>query len=195
MKKFIRSIQDKPEIILDKMHIDQVLVQSLSIHQYLNSIFQFEVDLDHLNIHQWSRPRRLARLLNVHPLEVSVNLSWSRTVINFRSHHRTMVTSMLVTMLETKCVVDNYKMFETNIGIQSSTPTNRHQHHCDLERDGRIATVKLKIPEKAFLKSESRTWKNFLYFSQFFHGSILAKSQPLPLVDSFSFRSKTITWM
>ena len=36
-----------------------------------------------------------------------------------------------------------------------------------------IPTVKLKIPGKAFLKSEST----------FFHGSALAKSQPLPLVD------------
>ena len=60
----------------------------------------------------------------------------------------------------------------------------------------RIPTVKLKIPGKAFLKSETRTsvtfklqfltlainrdsgWsKHFLYFSQFFHGSVLAKSQ------------------
>ena len=44
-------------------------------------------------------------------------------------------------------------------------------------------------PGKAFLKSESRTSvtfkkKHFLYFSQFFHGNGLAKSQPLQLVDS-----------
>ena len=59
----------------------------------------------------------------------------------------------------------------------------------------RIPTVKLKIPVKAFLKSESRifvTFKlqfltlaiyqwQFLYFSQFFHGCGLAKSQPLTL--------------
>ena len=69
------------------MHIDQVLVQSLSIHQFLNSNFQFEVDLDHLNIRQWLRPRRFARLQNVHLWEVSVNLPWSRTVINFRYQH------------------------------------------------------------------------------------------------------------
>ena len=37
----------------------------------------------------------------------------------------------------------------------------------------KLPTVKLKIPGK-----------HFLYFSQFFHGSVLAKSQPLPLVDS-----------
>ena len=43
----------------------------------------------------------------------------------------------------------------------------------------RIPTVKLKIPGKAFLKSESRT-----SVFTFFRGSVLAKSQPLPLVDS-----------
>ena len=75
MEKFIRSIQGKQEIILDKKHIDPALVQSLTIHQYLNSIFQFEVDLDHLNIPLLLRPRRLARLLNVHLLGVLVNLS------------------------------------------------------------------------------------------------------------------------
>ena len=58
----------------------------------------------------------------------------------------------------------------------------------------RIPTVKLKILGKAFLKSESRisvTIKiKICYnkcdkrFSHFFHGSVLAKSQPLPLVDS-----------
>ena len=42
--------------------------------------------------------------------------------------------------------------------------------------------VKLKIPGKAFLKSEYRTSVTFklkllfLYFSHFFHGSVLAKS-------------------
>ena len=41
----------------------------------------------------------------------------------------------------------------------------------------RIPTVKLKIPEKHFAKYRK-------CFSQFFHGSVLAKSQPLPLVDS-----------
>ena len=45
----------------------------------------------------------------------------------------------------------------------------------------RIPTVKLKIRGKTFLKSESRT---LLIFFTFFHGSGLAKSQPLPLVDS-----------
>ena len=35
--------------------------------------------------------------------------------------------------------------------------------------------MKLKIPEKAFLKSESRTSVTFkLYFSHFFRGSVLA---------------------
>ena len=59
-------------------------------------------------------------------------------------------------------------MFETNIGIQSPTPTNRHQHHCHTDQSGikiRIPTVKLKIPGKEFLKSESRTSVTFkLYF-------------------------------
>ena len=48
----------------------------------------------------------------------------------------------------------------------------------------RIPTLKVKIPGKAFLKSESRPsssysfwpWKHFLYISQFFHGSVLVKS-------------------
>ena len=47
----------------------------------------------------------------------------------------------------------------------------------------RIPTVKLKIPGKAFLKSESRRVSG-QSFSQFFHGSVLAKSQQLPLIDS-----------
>ena len=52
-----------------------------------------------------------------------------------------------------------------------------------------IPTVKLKIPGKAFLKSESRTsvtfncymQKLFFIFFTFFHGSVLAKSQQLLL--------------
>ena len=51
----------------------------------------------------------------------------------------------------------------------------------------RIPTVKLKIPRKAFLKSES--WTSVTFKLQFltlaiYHGSVLAKSQQLPLVDS-----------
>ena len=59
-------------------------------------------------------------------------------------------------MLETKCVDENYKMFETNIGIQSQTPTNRHQHHCHTDQSGikiRIPTVILKIPGKSMGKA------------------------------------------
>ena len=42
---------------------------------------------------------------------------------------------------------------------------------------GRIPTVKLKIPGKAFLKSESRASVTLeLYFSHFFRGSVFAKS-------------------
>ena len=74
----------------------------------------------------------------------------------------------------------------------------------------RIPTVKLKNSGKAgyrtsvsfklqFLTLAINQWqwlglsksgtmekyeKRFLYFSHFFHGSVLAKSQPLPLVDS-----------
>ena len=59
--------------------------------------------------------------------------------------------------------------------------------HC-FRLENMIPTVKLKIPGKAFLKSESRTSVTFKLnkkcFSQFFHGSALAKSQQLPLVDS-----------
>ena len=52
----------------------------------------------------------------------------------------------------------------------------------------RIPTVKLKIPGKAFLISETRTSVTFkltlFIFFTFYHDSGLAKSQPLPLVDS-----------
>ena len=58
----------------------------------------------------------------------------------------------------------------------------------------RIPTVKLKIPGKAFLKSETRTSVTFKLqfltlakkrcFSQFFHGSGLDKSKLLLLVES-----------
>ena len=54
----------------------------------------------------------------------------------------------------------------------------------------RIPTVKLKIPRKSMGKSGYRTselyqWqRHFLYFLQFFHGSVIAKSQPLSPVFS-----------
>jgi len=41
--------------------------------------------------------------------------------------------------------------------------------------------VKLKIPGKIFLKSGQKRC-----FSHFFHGSVLAKSQPLPLVKNYN---------
>ena len=52
LENFIDSTQDKPKIVLDKMHTDRVLVPLLSTHPSLYSIFQFEVDLDHSNIRQ-----------------------------------------------------------------------------------------------------------------------------------------------
>ena len=48
----------------------------------------------------------------------------------------------------------------------------------------RIPTVKLKIPGKHFWNPKPELLFFHKYFSQFFHGSVLAKSQPLPLVDS-----------
>ena len=60
----------------------------------------------------------------------------------------------------------------------------------------RIPTVKLKIPGKSIFEIRNQnfcyiqvivfdlSYLHLLYFSQFFHGSGLAKSQQLPLVDS-----------
>ena len=51
--------------------------------------------------------------------------------------------------------------------------------------DDRIPTVKLKIPGKVPENIKYATMKNiFWYFSQFFQDSVLAKSQPLLLLDS-----------
>ena len=43
-----------------------------------------------------------------------------------------------------------------------------------------VGTPNLGVSKYATIK----ILKRFLYFSHFFHGSVLAKSQPLPLVDS-----------
>ena len=76
--------------------------------------------------------------------------------------------------------------FYIKCDTQSVTPIKCHTQILS-RGESRIPTVKLKIPGKAFLKSELYYIiyiKTLFIFFTIFHGSVLAKSQPLPLVDS-----------